>query len=181
MKAQLASLSALSLAILGGCAGSPTLTAPNVPAKLNPPAGQALYLEVPAIGVQIYECAPRAGQADAYEWAFRAPEAVLRDTKELAIGKHYAGPTWEGNDGSKVVGGVKERDPGPNASAIPWLLLEAKSTSGTGIFAATKSVQRVATTGGLAPAKACGAANAKEMARVPYTATYYFYRGGGGY
>jgi hypothetical protein len=178
MKAPLVRISALSLAVLAGCAASPTLTAPNVPAKLNAPAGQAVYLEVPAIGVQIYECAPKAG-ADGYEWAFRAPEAVLRDTKGLVIGKHYGGPTWEGNDGSKAVGAVKERDPGPDASAIPWLLLEAKSTSGTGIFAATTSVQRVATAGGVAPAKACGAANAKEVARVPYTATYYFYRGAG--
>jgi len=178
MKAQIVSVLTLSSALLGGCAAPMATIA--IPAKLNPPAGQVRYLEVAAVGVQIYECAPKAGQADAYEWAFRAPEAVLRDSKEIAIGKHYAGPTWEGNDGSKAVGRVTERDPGPDASAIPWLLAEAKS-SGTGIFAAAKSVQRVATVGGVAPAKACGAANAKEMARVPYTATYVFFRDGTGY
>jgi Protein of unknown function (DUF3455) len=181
MKAPHACLTALSLAALGGCATSPTLTAPAVPANLNPPAGQVMYLVVPATGVQIYECAPKAAQAGAYEWSFRAPEAILRDTRQIAIGKHYAGPTWEGNDGSKAVGVVKERDPGPDASAIPWLLLEARTTSGTGIFADAKYVQRVATAGGVAPSTGCGAANVKEVARVPYTATYYFYRAGTGY
>ena len=180
MKAQFVSITAASLAILGGCAGNPTLTAPNVPARLNPPAGQVLYLEVPATGVQIYECLPKTG-AMGSEWVFRAPEAVLWDTNKMVIGKHYGGPTWEGNDGSKVVGAVKERDPGPDASAIPWLLLEAKSNLGAGIFDAAKSIQRVATTGGTAPPKACGPANNKEIARVPYTATYYFYRASTGY
>jgi hypothetical protein len=52
---------------------------------------------------------------------------------------------------------------------------------GAGIFDAAKSIQRVATTGGTAPSKACTAANTKEIARVPYTATYYFYRAGTGY
>jgi len=40
----------------------------------------------------------------------------------------------------------------------------------------TTSVQRVKTVGGIAPAEPCGATNAKQVARVPYTATYYFYR-----
>ena len=40
----------------------------------------------------------------------------------------------------------------------------------------TASIQRVATAGGLAPTDACSAANANQFARVPYTATYYFYR-----
>jgi hypothetical protein len=74
------------------------------------------------------------------------------------------------------VGEVKANDPGPNSSAIPWLLLAAKSTSGTGVFAATKSVQRVATVGGLAPAEACSEAKVNQVARVPYSASYYFYR-----
>jgi len=45
------------------------------------------------------------------------------------IAKHYAGTTWESNDGSKVVGEVKAKDNGPDPNAIPWLLLSAKSTS----------------------------------------------------
>ena len=65
---------------------------------------------------------------------------------------------------------------GPDPKAIPWLLLGAKSTFGRGVLTQTASIQRVATAGGLAPTAACSAANANQFARVPYTATYYFYR-----
>lgn len=170
------SLRALALAaaaFAAGCASTPT--APDVPAAIRVPAGQQVFLEVLASGVQIYECSPKAGSAD-HEWAFRAPEATLADRSGRALGKHYGGPSWEAPDGSIVVGEVKGRDAGPDKSAIPWLLLNAKSTSGNGLYSQTRSIQRVATTAGLAPTTACNAGNAKQVARVPYTAIYYFYR-----
>lgn len=162
-----------TLAALAACAGSPPLAAPDVPPGLRPPAGQVPYLEALATGVQIYECSRKG---DSYEWAFRAPEAALADRSGRPLGKHYAGPTWESTDGSTVVGEAKARDPGTTASAIPWLLLSAKSNTGSGTFSSAKSIQRLATAGGIAPAAPCTGANLKEVARVPYTATYYFYR-----
>jgi hypothetical protein len=54
--------------------------------------------------------------------------------------------------------------------------MTAKSSSGAGTFAQAVSIQRVRTVGGIAPAERCDAANATQVARVPYTATYYFYR-----
>ena len=163
----------LALAVVAGCAGTRPLSPPEVPATLHPPAGQALYVEALATGVQIYECSRKG---DAYEWAFKAPEASLAERSGYALGKHYAGPTWESTDGSTVVGEVKARDPGPTPTAIPWLLLSAKSNTGSGEFSSAKSIQRVATAGGLAPSAPCTAATAGQVARVPYTATYYFYR-----
>jgi len=74
-----------------------------------------------------------------------------------------------------VAGEVKARDDGPDANAIPWLLLSAKTTSGTGVFGQTKSVQRLHTSGGKAPAEACDRAQSGKQARVAYRATYYFY------
>jgi len=118
----------------------------------------------------------KADQPSAFEWSFRAPEAALVDLAGRSLGKHYAGPTWESLDGSTVVGEIKSRDPGPDRFAIPWLLLTAKSTAGSGLFSQTRSIQRIQTTGGIAPAEACTSENAKQLARVPYTATYYFYR-----
>jgi hypothetical protein len=35
------------------------------------------------------------------------------------IGGHYAGPTWEANDGSKVVGEVLQRADAPRPGAVP--------------------------------------------------------------
>ena len=162
------------LAIVAGQASAQAPAAPEVPAALKAPAGQTVHLEALAKGVQIYECAKKPDGS--FEWAFKAPEASLADRSSKPLGKHYAGPTWESTDGSSVVGEVKAKDPGPLPSAIPWLLLAAKKNTGAGVFAQTKSIQRVATAGGAAPSAPCAAANLKEVARVPYTATYYFYR-----
>jgi hypothetical protein len=162
-------------AILAGCAASNVGTNPMVPENLKVPAAQTLSLVSPATGVQIYECS--AGKADParFEWVFKAPEADLFDLSGNRMGKHYAGPTWESNDGSKVIGEVKARDDGPNANAIPWLLLSAKSTSGNGVFSRTQAIQRLYTVGGKAPAGGCNRAQLGKEARVPYKATYYFY------
>jgi len=149
---------------------------PDVPASLRPPAGQVVYLEALATGVQIYECTSKRDDPSKYEWAFRAPEAALADHSCRSLGKHYAGPTWKSVDGSTVVGEVKASDPGPRQSAIAWLLLGAKATTGGGTFGQAKSIQRLKTVGGVAPSEPCSATNAKQVARVPYTASYYFYR-----
>ena len=162
--------------IATGCASGPARAPQDVPASLRPPAGQSLFLEALATGVQIYECLSKPALPTTYEWTFRAPEATLASRSGQSIGKHYAGPTWEAIDGSAVVGDVQARDPGPDPSAIPWLLLTAKSTTGAGVLSQTKTIQRLQTVGGIAPSPACGPANAKQVVRIPYSATYYFYR-----
>ena len=146
-----------------------------VPENLRPPATEVLSLETEAIGVQIYECNASKDESTRFEWIFKAPEADLFDKAGNKMGKHYAGPTWEWNDGSKVVGEVKARDNGPDPNAIPWLLLTAKSTSGTGVLSQVKSIQRLHTVGGKAPAEPCSQAQAGKVTRVGYKATYYFY------
>jgi len=166
-------VSVVALAV--GCATSKVATIPVVPENLRIPATEELSLETQATGVQIYECSANKDEPTRFEWIFKAPEAELFDRAGNKIGKHYAGPTWESNDGSKVVGEVKARDNGPDPNAIPWLLLSAKSTSGTGVFSKTKSIQRVHTVGGKAPTEACSQALAGKVTRVGYKATYYFY------
>ena len=165
-------LIALPAALLAACAT--TSNPPQVPAALTPPAGQVLTLETLADGVQIYECSQKPDGA--FEWAFKFPDARLTARNGAYLGKHYAGPTWESTDGSTVVAALAAKDPGPDPKAIPWLLLTAKSNTGHGVFSKTKSIQRVYTAGGLAPAEACNTASLKKVARVPYTATYYFYQ-----
>jgi hypothetical protein len=143
----------------------------ELPAAIKP-AGLSAYLEVAANGVQIYTCGKNDAGAPA--WVFKAPEAQLFDAQKKQIGKHYAGPTWEALAGGKVVAGAKGNAPAPEAGAIAWLLLEVKSSEGSGVFNQAKAVLRVSTHGGVAPAQGCDAAHAGEEARVPYTATYVF-------
>lgn len=161
-------------ALVLACAASIGVAA-TVPEGLKPSANEILSLESRATGVQIYTCSARRDDPYNYEWTFIAPEAELRDAAGKRLGRHYAGPTWESDDGSKVVGDVKARDNGSDANAIPWLLLAAKSNSGNGVFAKTTSIQRLDTVGGKAPADGCGESQAGQRLRVPYTATYYFF------
>lgn len=134
------------------------------------PAGNHVAFHYDAIGVQIYACsAVGAG----YGWVFQAPDATLYNHGGHAVGKHYAGPTWESNDGSKVVG-AKLAAATPDPASIPWLLLGAVSHAGTGKMDGVKYIQRLETAGGIAPAGGCDASTVGASARVPYTATYYF-------
>jgi Protein of unknown function (DUF3455) len=147
----------------------------DVPGRLRPDPNETLAKIVSAKGVQVYECRARKDQAGGYEWAFVAPEADLFDADGNKIGRHYAGPHWESNDGSRVVGTAKEHADAPVADAIPWLLLTAKSVGPEGSFSKVTSVQRVSTAGGTAPKTACSPAEAGTTARVNYTADYYFF------
>jgi hypothetical protein len=73
------------------------------------------------------------------------------------------------------VGTVKERADAPQADAIPWLLLTAKSVGAPGSFGKVTSIQRVNTVGGVAPKVACSQNSLGANARVTYTADYYFF------
>jgi hypothetical protein len=132
-------------------------------------------LQADANGVQIYVCRVVQGDPQSRQWVFRAPEADLFDSKGKKIGKHYAGPTWELPDGSKVVGKVIAQEKAPDEEAIPWLLLAAKETSAQGILSRTQTIQRLATVGGKAPGMHCDPGDEGHEFRAPYRATYYFY------
>ena len=146
----------------------------DIPPALRTPPDELLTTQSRAKGVQIYRCRTNADAAH-YEWVFEAPQAVLFDLTGGRLGKHYAGPTWEANDGSKVVGELAARVDSPSGTALPWLLLHAKSTSGSGQFGAVISIQRLHTEGGLAPNSGCTPSKAGREARVPYRADYFFY------
>jgi len=165
----------LLLAVIAGCTSmQPAQPLVQVPDKLKAGADETLAMIVPARGVQIYECRAKKDASGEYEWAFVAPEADLFDAYGARIGKHYAGPHWESNDGSKIVGAVKANSPAAAPDAIPWLLLGAKSEGPVGAFSNVTSVQRVNTVGGIAPKTGCSQATAGAPARVNYTADYYF-------
>jgi hypothetical protein len=146
---------------------------PTPNSKIAAPASAALAMKVPAIGVQIYKCAQADGK---FNWAFVAPDADLFDTNGKMIGKHGAGPFWELFDGSKVNGTVAERENSARPGAIPHLVLTTKSTGGTGAVTNVKTLLRVNTIGGVAPASGCASASdIDKQARIYYTADYYLY------
>jgi hypothetical protein len=145
----------------------------DVPAALNPPADATLKAGFYAAGTQNYVCAtPAAGGAPA--WPVKAPHALLlRGLDTEAI--HVAGPSWQAVDGSVVVGAKVASAPAPDASDVPWLLLQAASHTGAGQFAPVSWIQRLGTSQGVAPATGCDDAHLGAETLVPYRALYFFY------
>lgn len=176
----IASTAALALAV-PLLRAQPALAAhvvpPPVPPALQVPAGNRAYLVGHATGTQNYACtAPNT-------WTFTGPQATLYRDNGHEVATHFAipgsnppVPEWQARDGSSVVGHTVAKAT-VDATAIPWLLLQAVSTStgpdGGDRLVDTTYVQRVNTTGGLAPTTACSVG---DTANVPYTADYYFYR-----
>lgn len=135
-----------------------------------------LFLIVHAIGVQKYTCQSNG------TWLFTDPEADLIKTTGAArvIGDHFLNfasgrPVWRLNDGSSVEAARFAAADG-GAGNIPWLLLRTIVTSageGGDRLVGTTWVQRLNTSGGVAPAGTC---TPNERIRVDYSADYFFWR-----
>jgi Protein of unknown function (DUF3455) len=149
---------------------------PEVPGRIAVQDGNKVFLVGHAVGVQIYSC---NATATGYGWGLVAPRADLYDDHGNVIIKHFGGPSWQAKDGSSVMASRVDQvtvDP----SAITWVLLKAHSgTAGPDgdRLAHTTYIQRIATTGGLAPAAAdCNAESVGDVVESPYTADYYFWK-----
>src|SRR5918994_1571043 len=134
-----------------------------------------LYLVLHASGVQKYTC-----QANG-TWLFTDPEATLYKTTGAPrpVGTHFLNfstgrPVWRFKGASSVQAARTQSAPGGTGN-IAWLLLQGVETS-PGRLGQTTWIQRLNTTGGVAPAGACtpGATTA-----VPYSADYFFWREAG--
>jgi hypothetical protein len=162
----------VAAAVLLGFSFLLTSSVPDAPKELKPPGAQVLLLQAHGKGSQIYACQNAGGQ---YAWKLKAPDAQLFSESGEKIGRHFAGPTWEANDRSRVMGKVAASVPSPDADSSPWLLLDGTPGGGEGTFARVKSIQRLNTEGGKAPASGCDASHEKLETPVSYEADYYFY------
>jgi hypothetical protein len=129
--------------------------------------GSHVVLHAYARGVQTYRWSGTA-------WGFVSPAAALFSDRKgkSTVAIHYAGPTWESLNGSKVVAAVQQRCT-PDANSIQWLLLGATTTEGPGVFDGVTFVQRLNTVGGNAPSTP--GAIVGQLVNIPYTAEYFFY------
>jgi hypothetical protein len=132
--------------------------------------GQVTVSTVHAEGAQIYEC--KADVTGRLTWQFREPIAtLLLDGK--TVGRHFAGPSWEFDDGSAITGKVVASASGATPGDIPWLRVDVTTHRGRGQLSAVATVQRINTKGG-ATAGACDRSGA--FLSVPYAANYVFLR-----
>ena len=162
--------------VSGSAAVVPSSCAP-IPSDLQPPAGNKFAFQTFATGAQIYQVQRSTADPNVFVWVNIAPSAKLYAKSDYTnqVGIHYAGPSWEFTKGpfknEKVVA-TKVKPVIVDSTAVPWLLLKAVdslSSPGNKIT----YIQRICTTGGLAPTTP--AVNLGDTQNIPYTATYLFY------
>jgi hypothetical protein len=150
--------------------------APEVPAAISVGETNRVHFHGFGVGFQIYTW-------NGTSWGGAVPEATLFDEDGNVVALHFGvfaangsfvGPAWQSNSGSEVVGKIPPAAVTVDTNAIPWLRLQALTTAGPGIFADVSFIQRVNTTGGKAPFTSGSFVG--QVARIPYTADYFFYR-----
>lgn len=169
---------------------------PDVPRDLDPGRGYRPYLVGHAVGTQNYVCLPKGA---AFAWTQYGPQATLFNDDGAQIATHFlslnpdeAGTpraTWQHSRDTSAVWAAQAAiytepdyvEPG----AIPWLLLEVKGqengVDGGRRLTETVFIQRVHTSGGVAPETGCTEAkNVGDKSLVPYATDYYFYKPRGG-
>jgi hypothetical protein len=162
-----------SVAVLAACCANVAMAqAPQVPAAIAA-SGERTVATFQGVGAQVYEC--KAGSDGKLAWTFREPIATLIENGKT-VGRHYAGPTWEDVDGSKVVAKASGNAPGATADDIPWLKLDVIKHEGRrGVLSSVATVQRLDTQGGVLTG-ACDKSG--DFKSVPYSATYVVLRKG---
>jgi Protein of unknown function (DUF3455) len=199
------SAAALAVALAGllwQTAEASNVRPPAVPATIQVPEGNKAFLEARGIGTQNYSCSPSGA---GFAWILFTPEAVLLDDWGRQVTTHFFGPNpfepntdptvtaqgtiravWRHSRDTSTVWARAARPPSfdpafvrPNS--VPWLLLEFAGSQdgprGGDTLTPTTFIQRVNTSGGLAPSTGCAvAADVGKKAFVPYQADYVFFR-----
>jgi hypothetical protein len=170
------------------------ITPPPVPSDIQVPQGNFAFLEGHAAGTQNYICVP---SGEGFKFVLFTPEATLFDGLDKQVTTHFFSPnpseegkiraTWQDSKDTSIVWGgtaIPSSDPKFVAKdAIPWLKLPMAGVQvgprGGDRLTATTFIQRLNTSGGVAPAEDCTSMNdIGKLAFVDYTADYFFYTDG---
>ena len=184
------------------------VTPPPVPDNLKVEDGTHAFLVGHAIGTQNYVCAPSGtgvayvlftpeatlfnDDGDQLITHFFSPNPERNppdpNTNPAVVADGAIRATWvSSKDGSSVWAKlhIGEKGPGsftPDQTAVAWLLLDKVGVedgfTGGDILSKTTQVQRLNTTGGVAPGPGHGCDSPSDVghtAFVPYTADYFFY------
>ena len=173
------------------------VTVPPVPADLEVEPGFKAFLEGHAVGTQNYVCQPSGA---GFAFTLFTPQATLFNDADHQIITHFFSPnpdehgtiraTWENSRDTSTVWAALVPDGSSTDAAfvapgaIAWLKLEVvgheDGPTGGDKLSETTFIQRLNTSGGLAPLTGCSSlADVGKKAFVPYTADYFFYRNAG--
>jgi len=173
------------------------ITPPPVPTNIQVPSGHKAFLVGHAVGTQNYVCLP---SGTGFAWNLFTPEATLfTDQFRRQLITHFFSPnpnpadnlairaTWQHSRDTSAIWAKVAPDGSSTDSAfvapgaVAWLLLDVVGTkegpTGGDTLTVTTQVQRLNTSGGIAPPTGCSVStDVGSKAFVPYTADYFFYR-----
>jgi hypothetical protein len=191
-------------ALAGVCVGllSPALSAhavqpPAVPDGLDVGGGYKIIRRLHAAGTQNYVC-KRTQTPPGIGWVLFGPQATLFTDYKHQAATHFLSPnpeeggtprpTWRDSRDSSTVWAMPVKSSSDPAyvepGAVAWVLLRAMGRQagpyGGRKLSRTAYLQRINTSGGLAPATGCSDdTNLGATTLVPYSADYVFYKATG--
>jgi hypothetical protein len=188
-------LLAIGLTAIGSVAPAPASAGPAALPPVLVPEDARPFLRTHAVGTQNYVCvATGAGLA----WRFAGPQATLFVRIagfQQQLTTHFLSPnpdeagiaraTWQGSlDSSRVWARATQTVDDARvigAGNIPWLLLQRvgarRGPTGGGSLSQATWIQRINTSGGVAPSTGCSQpTDAGAIALVPYSTDYVFLR-----
>jgi hypothetical protein len=143
---------------------------PSIPEPIKPPAGsRPVGAFVVTNGTQNYTCVVPAGDTEGAYTGGSTPEAQLVGTGGRI--HHFAGPSWQSLRDNSLVTATKSVG-SDRAGTIQELLLKVVTHSGNGILSKADWINRLYTSGGVAPKDSC---TAGQVVKVSYKALYVFW------
>jgi hypothetical protein len=143
---------------------------PIIPKAIKPPAGsRPIGAYLVAAGTQNYTCVVPDGAASGAYTGASTPEAQLIGTGGRV--HHFGGPSWQSVRDGSLVTAAKDKT-SDRAGTIPELRLKVVTHTGSGIMTNADFINRLHTSGGLAPTGSC---IKDQVAKVRYGAIYVFW------
>jgi hypothetical protein len=203
LTACVAALAVAFLVALSQPAHAAPITPPPVPPNIQVEAGNEPFLVGHAVGTQNYVCLPSSSSSSGVAFKLFTPQATLfkDNDQDRQLITHFFSPnqnpdplehgkiraTWQDSrDTSTIWAEVKDGDSSTDPKfvaqgAVAWLLLtrvgSQNGPTGGDTLTGTTFVQRLNTSGGLAPSTGCASAtDVGNQAFMPYTADYFFFR-----
>jgi len=163
--------------LLCACADSPTVRFPDAtPPSVVPPVGEVPYFAAIRYGGANYVCAVSTDDSSVYQWRLLSEDQNLTDESWTAYhGRVLAGPIWEAQDQSTVRGQlIATAGQDDRYGRWPWQLFRAVSTTGSGRFGMTTSIQHTGTCD--LPSLTCSPRLSGQEERASCAGRYRFFR-----